>query len=173
MILIQKFWQRALDPKLHIAPAMLLRDPYAGVEKVMPVSYLAAGFAVGTIMAYLRKQGLKRGDRVAILGWNSPEWVWADFAVQSLGGVTVPIYPNSSAEQVNFVLKNSGALATFSNEAAQLAKVEVGTKIHFDQIVPALQPGLAERPFLDWMLPASPHSKSFAVAPALAEVTAM
>ena len=107
------------------------------------------GNAVATIMAYLRKNGFAKGDRAAVLGWNSPEWVWADLAIQSLGGVTIPIYPHSAAEQVNYVLDNSQAKFTFTNEDEQLAKVARGKAVHFDQI-PVELDGQPRRPFHRW-----------------------
>ncbi len=53
--------------------------------------------------------GLKRGDRVAIIGENAPEWVVADLATQCAGGVSVGIYTTSSWEQCRYVLTHSEA----------------------------------------------------------------
>lgn len=103
-------------------------------------------------MAYLRQNGFKKGDRAAILGWNSPEWVWADLAIQSLGGVSIPIYPHSATEQVNYVLTDSAAKFTFSNEDEQLKKVKTGKAVHFDQIPHELASWLPVRPFYKWFV---------------------
>jgi long-chain acyl-CoA synthetase len=170
MTLIQKFWSRALAKKQ--STAMVLRHPENSDVKV-ELSYEVCGYAVASIMAYLRKRGVKKGDRVAILGWNSPEWVWGDFAIQSIGAVTVPIYPNSSAEQVNYVLKDSGAVLTLSNESEQLKKVTLGGTVHFDEIPCVLQPGLSAQPFLYRVMPSHKHSSCYKGFAAIAEMKAM
>ena len=54
--------------------------------------------AVGTART-LESWGIRKGDRVAILSENRPEWALADFGTQLLGGVVVPVYPTLPAEQ--------------------------------------------------------------------------
>ena len=51
--------------------------------------------------------GIAKGDRVAILSENRPEWTIADFACQLLGLVSVPIYSTLTAEQSEFILQDS------------------------------------------------------------------
>ncbi len=55
-------------------------------------------------------EGVQAGDRVAILSATRYEWVILDYAILSVGAVTVPIYDTSSAEQVRWVLEDSGAV---------------------------------------------------------------
>jgi long-chain acyl-CoA synthetase len=55
--------------------------------------------------------GIAPGDRVALLSRTRYEWTVADYAIWSAGGVTVPIYETSSAEQVEWILSDSGARA--------------------------------------------------------------
>ncbi len=55
----------------------------------------------------LHHLGLRTGDRVAILANTRPEWAFLDIAILGLGCVTVPIYQNSTAEDVQFILENS------------------------------------------------------------------
>ncbi|GAA1394213.1 AMP-dependent synthetase/ligase [Luteococcus peritonei] len=57
--------------------------------------------------------GLELGDRVVIFSGNRPEWSMADFAVLAAGGITVPVFANSTVEQVRHVVTNSGARAAF------------------------------------------------------------
>jgi long-chain acyl-CoA synthetase len=59
-------------------------------------------------------EGVTPGDRVAILSSTRYEWPIIDFAILAAGAVTVPIYETSSAEQVRFVLADSGAVAVFA-----------------------------------------------------------
>jgi long-chain acyl-CoA synthetase len=57
--------------------------------------------------------GVQPGDRVAIMSRTRYEWTLADYAVWWAGGVVVPIYETSSAEQVEWILSDSGAVAVF------------------------------------------------------------
>jgi long-chain acyl-CoA synthetase len=68
--------------------------------------------------------GVGAGDRVAIMSRTRYEWSLLDFAVFEAGGVVVPIYETSSAEQVAWILSDSGAVAAFTETAANTAVVE-------------------------------------------------
>jgi long-chain acyl-CoA synthetase len=66
---------------------------------------------------------VSRGDRVAILSENRPEWAVADFASFLLGAVVVPIYTTLTAQQTAYILCDSGAKVVFLSSADQLKKV--------------------------------------------------
>ena len=68
--------------------------------------------------------GVAPGDRVAILSATRYEWPILDFAILSVGAVTVPIYETSSAEQVQFVLSDSGAVAAFAETDEHAGRIE-------------------------------------------------
>jgi len=72
----------------------------------------------------LRSWEINKGNRVAILSENRPEWAIADFAILLIGAVTVPIYSTLTPQQVLYVLRDSGARAIFVSTEAQLRKVE-------------------------------------------------
>jgi long-chain acyl-CoA synthetase len=55
--------------------------------------------------------GIQIGDRVGIMSRTRYEWTIFDFALWSAGAVPVPIYETSSTEQINWILKDSGAMA--------------------------------------------------------------
>ncbi|ORL14519.1 AMP-dependent synthetase/ligase [Prescottella equi] len=55
-------------------------------------------------------RGVQPGDRVALMSATRYEWQLIDYAIWSAGGVTVPIYETSSAEQVKWILEDSGAI---------------------------------------------------------------
>jgi long-chain acyl-CoA synthetase len=61
----------------------------------------------------LTAQGIQPGDRVGLMSKTRYEWTLIDFAIWFAGGVTVPIYETSSAEQVQWILSDSGAVAAF------------------------------------------------------------
>jgi long-chain acyl-CoA synthetase len=66
-------------------------------------------------------QGVQPGDRVAILSATRFEWAIIDMAILSVGALTVPIYETSSAEQVRWVLSDSGAVLLFAETDAHAA----------------------------------------------------
>jgi long-chain acyl-CoA synthetase len=68
--------------------------------------------------------GIERGDRVGLMSKTRYEWTLIDFAIWAAGAVTVPIYDSSSAEQVHWILSDSGAKAVFVETSAHLAEVD-------------------------------------------------
>jgi long-chain acyl-CoA synthetase len=76
-----------------------------------------AGLAKGLIAA-----GVEPGDRVALLSRTRFEWTLADYAIWSAGAVTVPVYETSSAEQVEWIVSDSGARAAIA-ETDQHAEI--------------------------------------------------
>ncbi len=72
-----------------------------------------AGFVadVRRLALALRDIGVGPGDRVVILSPNRPEWVLTDLAVLCAGAVTVPVYTSLPAEQIAFIVADSGAKA--------------------------------------------------------------
>jgi len=87
------------------------------------LSYRDVELRVAHVAALLRGWGLEPGDRVALLSENRPEWAIVDYAALALGLVVVPIYPTLPADQVAFILRDSGAKVLFVSTAAQLGKL--------------------------------------------------
>ncbi|TDD14119.1 long-chain fatty acid--CoA ligase [Kribbella turkmenica] len=77
------------------------------------------GVAKGLIAA-----GVQHGDRVALLSATRYEWTLVDYAIWSIGAVTVPIYETSSASQIQWILTDSEAVAAVVENAAHGAVVE-------------------------------------------------
>ena len=67
--------------------------------------------------------GVRVGDRVALLSKTRYEWTLLDYAIWFAGAVTVPIYETSSAEQIGWILQDSGARAIVAEGADHLARV--------------------------------------------------
>lgn len=67
--------------------------------------------------------GIQVGDRVGLLSATRYEWTLVDFAVWSVGAVTVPIYETSSAEQIEWILHDSGAVACVVEKPAHAKAV--------------------------------------------------
>jgi long-chain acyl-CoA synthetase len=98
-----------------------LRVKQKGVYQ--PISSVDLADCVREVSLGLHELGIKRGDRVAILGENSPEWAIADYACLTAGVTDVPIYPTLPAEQIPYILNDSGCVAIFTSSVEQAAKI--------------------------------------------------
>lgn len=78
----------------------------------------------------LLQLGLQRGDKVAVIGENEPEWFWAEFAAQAAGGISVGIYTDMVPAQVEFMFSHSEAVIAVANDQEQVDKfLEIRDKI--------------------------------------------
>ena len=77
----------------------------------MPVTWGEFAGQVRDIAAGFIAVGIQPGDRVGLMSRTRFEWTLLDYAILTAGGVTVPIYPTSSLEQVEWILGDSGAVA--------------------------------------------------------------
>jgi malonyl-CoA/methylmalonyl-CoA synthetase len=84
------------------------------------ISELVLDLASGFVHA-----GLKAGDRVCVLANTRPEWTAVELAVLAAGGIIVPIYPSSTAEEIAWVVGDSGASIVVAENEEQCVKVEV------------------------------------------------
>jgi len=92
-------------------------------DEWIPISSDRLYRRISKVAASLRRWGIARGDRVAILSENRPEWMIADFASLVSGAITVPIYCTLTPEQTAYILRDSGARVIFLSTATQLQKV--------------------------------------------------
>ncbi len=67
--------------------------------------------------------GLEPGDRVALISRTRYEWTVVDYAIWFAGCVTVPVYDTSSAEQLGWILRDSGASAVVAEGSAHLTRI--------------------------------------------------
>lgn len=75
------------------------------------------------LSAGLLKIGIKKGDRIAVISNNRTEWHMLDLAVQQLGVVNVPLYPNITEEDYRYILKDCGAKMVFISDETILTKI--------------------------------------------------
>jgi long-chain acyl-CoA synthetase len=117
-----------------------------------PISHTEVAERVRRAARGLSSLGVRRGDRVAILSENRPEWAIADFACLTTCLTDVPIYPTLPADQIAYMLKDSGAVAVFVSNKLQAEKIReiraqlpaLKTVIGFDDI-----PGLTNMSIAD------------------------
>jgi long-chain acyl-CoA synthetase len=69
--------------------------------------------------------GVKPRDSVLLISENRVEWVYCDFAIQTVGAVTVPVYPNSPAEMAQTIAADSGATYAIASGATLAEKLKV------------------------------------------------
>ena len=93
-------------------------------------------FAVG-----LEAIGFARGDRVAVVGANRPRLYWTFVAVQSLGGVPVPVYADAVAEEMAYVLDHAGVRFAVVQDQEQVDKIQ-----SFKDKIPALSEVIYDEP---------------------------
>ncbi|MEU1350677.1 AMP-dependent synthetase/ligase [Streptomyces sp. NPDC005775] len=92
------------------------KQPDGGWQDVTAAEFAAEVLAVAK---GLIAEGLRGGDRIAIMARTTYEWTLLDFASWAAGLITVPIYPTSSAFQARWILQDSGAVACAVETAEQ------------------------------------------------------
>ncbi|MFE9635107.1 AMP-dependent synthetase/ligase [Streptomyces sp. NPDC006463] len=97
--------------------AVLARKDRDGTWRDVTAAEFAA--EVLAVAKGLIAEGLREGDRLAIMARTTYEWTLLDFAGWAAGLVTVPVYPTSSALQARWILHDSGAVACAVEDTAQ------------------------------------------------------
>jgi len=93
----------------------------AGVYR--PISHRDLADRVRHLAMGLRELGAEAGDRIGILSENRPEWAIADYACLTSGLTDVPLFPTLPADQIAWILNDSGAVAVFVSTRAQAEKI--------------------------------------------------
>ena len=86
------------------------------------VSWTAALEKVETLARAMLARGVKRGDVVAVIGENLPEAYLVQYAALCAGAAATHLYPDASAAELGFVLKDSGAALLFAEDQEQVDK---------------------------------------------------
>jgi long-chain acyl-CoA synthetase len=104
------------------------------------MTWTELGEKVRAAAAALVEHGIPRGGTVAIYSHNRPEWSIADLATVLAGGVSVPIYPTTTAAQAGYILRDAGVTLAFAGGADQVERLRATgidlTVIAFDPAVP-------------------------------------
>ncbi len=111
-------FENAVNRPGHVA---LRRRQASGWQDVSAAQFAAEVTAVAKGLA---AAGLQPGDRVVVMSKTRYEWTVADFALFTVGAVVVPIYETSSAEQVEWILSDSGSKAAFVESETHAEIVE-------------------------------------------------
>ena len=115
---LTKFFLDAIDRFAN--PRAQMYRTSAGWQSISAQEMLRRVAGLSKALAEL---GIVSGDRVGLFAPNCPEWHTADFAIQGLGAVNVPIYFNESHDRLVYILNDSGARVVFTAGAAQAKKI--------------------------------------------------
>src|SRR5882757_1923275 len=96
---------------------------------------------VALLAAGLADMGFARGDRLIVVGDNRPRLYWAMCAAQSLGGIPVPVYQDSVAAELAYVVEHAGARFGLAENQEQLDKL-----LEIQKSVPSLETLIYEEP---------------------------
>ncbi|GHJ37414.1 long-chain fatty acid--CoA ligase [Streptomyces sp. TS71-3] len=110
------------DNAAEAPDAVVLRRKTAGVWR--PVTAAAFAAEVTAAAKGLIAAGLEPGGRVALMSRTRYEWTVLDFAVWAAGGQSVPVYATSSAEQIEWILRDSGARFVVAENAENATTVQ-------------------------------------------------
>ncbi|GGQ49453.1 AMP-dependent synthetase/ligase [Streptomyces althioticus] len=105
--------------------AVVLRREEGGAWR--PVTAAAFAGEVTAVAKGLVAAGLEPGDRVAVMSRTRYEWTLLDFAIWAAGGQTVPVYPTSSADQVEWIVRDAGVRYVVTETPDNSATVRTGT----------------------------------------------
>lgn len=100
----------------------------------VPVNWGEHGLVVEQIAAGLTNL-MEAGEHVAIMSQSRPAWTWADMAVLSCGGGTIPIYPTLAPLEVHYLVDHSDSVGVFVENERQARKIldleELPKKLRF------------------------------------------
>jgi long-chain acyl-CoA synthetase len=112
-----------LQSLLNYSTEHFANQPSVSFVEGTPITYSELKIQIDLVSEMLSSLGLKRGDKVALLSHNMPNWVIAYFAVVSNGLIIVPILPDFNREEIENVLIHSESKAIFISERL-LSRIE-------------------------------------------------
>jgi len=117
---ITEMFDKITEKFLHDTRPMLMNK----IEgNYIGISYRQVRQQVEDFTNGLAAVGIKRGEHVALISENRPEWVVADIAIMKLGAVNVSIYPTLTPRQIEFILNDAGVKYAIASNQMQLNKL--------------------------------------------------
>lgn len=141
--------QRLYHWESHRPDRVVLTQPMGG-GKVHDYSWHALMDEARRVAAYLQRQGLQPGDRVAILSKNTAHWLMSDFAIWMAGGVSVPLYPTLNASTLTQILAHSDAKWVFVGKLDGWEAIRPGIPSGLPCISHPLAPQEARQAYPRW-----------------------
>src|SRR5262245_45021924 len=116
---IPRLWRDAIAQD-RPGPAYLTRHG----DHWHQVSWQEASERVDALANGLLARGVRKGDAFGIAARTTLEWALFDFALAHVGAVGAPVYANSSARDLEYVLSHSGSIGVLCEDDEQVAKVD-------------------------------------------------
>jgi long-chain acyl-CoA synthetase len=110
-----------LDQAARHGARTALREKQWGVWQAF--SWADCLAATAEFAAGLRALGLGRGDIVVLIGDNRPEWLWAELAIQGLGGMALGLYQDAPAQEIHYILELAQAKVVVAEDQEQVDKL--------------------------------------------------
>ena len=117
---IVKLWRDAVSANRTGTAYLVETEPGHWRE----VSWTEAARTVDELAHGLLSRGIGKGDAFGIVSRTRLEWTLFDFALALVGGITAPVYPDSSANEAAHVLRHSEAVGALVEDDVQVAKIE-------------------------------------------------
>src|SRR3954454_19101284 len=120
------------DRAPHVARLFLDRVPatphteafrYRVGAEWISLSWQQTSDAVERLAAGLIALGVRPGQRVALASGTRVEWILADLAVRLAGAASTTVYPSTNADEMAYILADSGSVVVFAENQEQLAKL--------------------------------------------------
>jgi long-chain acyl-CoA synthetase len=144
---------RSLPAMFFTQADRLGRKPFLWAKRggrYQSISWAEAARDVGRLAVGLRSLGIERGERIALVSENRPEWIIADLAIMAAGAITVPAYVTHTVEDHRHVFANSGARAVFVSKPALSARVlAAANQVDAVHTVIAIEPAAGQASTVD------------------------
>ncbi|MGJ1420403.1 AMP-dependent synthetase/ligase [Sphingobacterium spiritivorum] len=83
---------------------------------------------IDNISKAMLARGVKKGDRIALMSGNRPEWNFVDFAANQIGAAIVPLYPTLSSQDLTYIIADAEVRSIFVSNAELTGKVRTALK---------------------------------------------
>lgn len=126
--IVEKFCQYESEKPQQL----FLAEPVKGIYRTF--TWQEAGNQIRSMAAALNAMGYGKDDKVAILSKNCAHWIMADLAIAMAGCVSVPLYPNISADTLQEIILHSESKAIFIGKLDQPEEIRKGVPNNLTQI---------------------------------------
>lgn len=120
----EAFWRRVATEPDTVLYRYALASSANATRIWREETYRSAGEKIAKLAHYLAARGVGLGTSVAVMSNTRAEWMLADMAVQSLGGIAVSVYQSLTAAEAGFIIADSGAQVVFIENEEQARKID-------------------------------------------------
>ncbi len=129
------------------------------------INYNQLNCSVNAVAHFLKRLGLAKGDKVALMLPNIPEFVYCYFAAAKLGAVAVPLNTTATAHELSYLLENSDAKVLITMESARKKHEEIKDKLSFCKNLIIVDENIQNSPFKKALLEGPFENPATAIDP--------